>query len=127
MIAVNLDRITVTYVLEPVFENLSWEIHDDRVVGLVGPNGCGKSTLLRLIADELTSDSGFTIRRKGLKLGYLRQEPRLKPGRTVRQEALSASVGIGAAVGLCGMVISAMVWLGLGTDRLPVRMVLNAH
>jgi len=53
MIAVNLDRVTVTYVSVPVFENLSWEIHDDRVVGLIGPNGCGKSTLLKLIADEL--------------------------------------------------------------------------
>ena len=57
MIAVNLDRVTVTYVSEPVFENLSWEIHDDRVVGLVGPNGCGKSTLLKLIADELKRDN----------------------------------------------------------------------
>jgi len=57
MIAVNLDRVTVTYVSEPIFENLSWEIHDDRVVGLVGPNGCGKSTLLKLIAAELVRDN----------------------------------------------------------------------
>ncbi len=91
MIAVNLDRVTVTYVLEPVFENLSWEIHDDRVVGLVGPNGCGKSTLLRLISEELTSDTGFVVRRRGLTVGYLHQEPRLAPGRTVWQEALTAS------------------------------------
>jgi len=91
MIAVNLDRVTVTYISEPIFENLSWEIHDDRVVGLVGPNGCGKSTLLRLIAGELTSDTGFTIRRKELTIGYLRQEPQLEPGRTVLQEALTAS------------------------------------
>jgi len=91
MIAVNLDRVTVTYVSEPVFENLSWEIHDDRVVGLVGPNGCGKSTLLRLIARELMSDTGFTVRRKGLSVGLLHQEPRLEAGRTVWQEALAAS------------------------------------
>jgi ATP-binding cassette subfamily F protein 3 len=91
MIAVNLDRVSVTYVAEPVFENLSWEIHDDRCVGLVGPNGCGKSTLLRLIAGELTSDTGYTVRRKGLTIGYLSQEPCLKPGRTVWQEALTAS------------------------------------
>jgi ATP-binding cassette subfamily F protein 3 len=91
MIAVNLDRVAVTYVSEPIFENLSWEIHDGRVVGLVGPNGCGKSTLLRLIAGELTSDTGFTVRRKDLTIGYLRQEPALEPGRTVWQEALSAS------------------------------------
>lgn len=92
MIAVNLDRVTVTYILEPVFENLSWEVHDDRVVGFVGPNGCGKSTLLRLIAGELTSDTGFVVRRKGLTIGYLHQEPQLGAGRTVWQEALTASV-----------------------------------
>ena len=94
MIGVNLDRVTVTYVAEPVFENLSWEIHDDLVVGLIGPNGCGKSTLLRLIAGELTSDTGFVVRRKGLTIGYLSQEPRLRPGHTVWQEALAASTGL---------------------------------
>jgi ATP-binding cassette subfamily F protein 3 len=91
MIAINLDRVSVTYVSEPVFENLSWEIHDDRVVGLVGPNGCGKSTLLRLIVGELSSDTGFLIRQKGLSIGYLRQEPQLEPGHSVWQEALAAS------------------------------------
>jgi ATP-binding cassette subfamily F protein 3 len=94
MIAVNLDRVSVTYVSEPIFENLSWEIHDDRCIGLVGPNGCGKSTLLRLIADELSSDTGFTIRRKGLTIGYLQQEPRLEAGRSVWQETLAASTDL---------------------------------
>ena len=91
MIAVNLDRVTVTYVSIPIFENLSWEIHDDRVVGLIGPNGCGKSTLLKLIAGELASDTGFTVRKKGLTVGYLHQDPRLEPGRIVWQETLAAS------------------------------------
>jgi ATP-binding cassette subfamily F protein 3 len=94
VIAVNLDRVTVTYISEPVFENLSWEIHDDRCVGLIGPNGCGKSTLLRLIAGELTSDTGFTVRRQGLTVGYLHQEPRLEPGRTVWQETVAASTDL---------------------------------
>jgi ATPase subunit of ABC transporter with duplicated ATPase domains len=62
MIAVNLDRVSVTYTSLPVFEDLSWEIHDGRCVGLVGPNGCGKSTLLRLIAGELSSDTGSGAR-----------------------------------------------------------------
>ncbi len=91
MIAVNLDRVSVTYISPPVFSDLSWEIHDDRCVGLIGANGCGKSTLLRLIAGELASDTGFVVRRKGLTIGYLPQEPRLPPGRTVWQVALSAS------------------------------------
>jgi len=91
MIAVNLDGVSVNYATEPVFENLSWEIHGNRCVGLVGPNGCGKSSLLRLIAGELLSDTGFTVRRKGLTIGYLQQEPRFEPGRTVWAEALAAS------------------------------------
>jgi ATP-binding cassette subfamily F protein 3 len=91
MIAVNLDRVTVTYVSVPIFAGLSWEIHDDRVVGLIGPNGCGKSTLLKLIAGELTSDTGFAVRKRGLTVGHLHQDPRLEPGRTVWQETLSAS------------------------------------
>ncbi len=88
MIAVNLDKIAYTYVSQPIFTGLSWEIHDDRVAGLIGPNGCGKSTLLRLIAGELTPDSGFLVRRKGLSIGYLHQDVRLTPGRTLLNEVL---------------------------------------
>ena len=64
MIAVNLDKVTYTYVSTPILADLSWEIHDTRTVGLVGPNGSGKSTLLRLIAGELTADAGFLVRKK---------------------------------------------------------------
>ncbi len=91
MLAAHLDNVTVTYVHDPIFKDLSWEIHEDRVVGLVGPNGCGKSTLLRLIAGELESESGFLNRASGLTTGLLHQEPRLHPGSTVWQEALAAS------------------------------------
>jgi ATP-binding cassette subfamily F protein 3 len=44
-----------------------------------------------LIAGELVSETGFTIRRKGLSVGRLSQEPRFEPGRTVWQEGLTAS------------------------------------
>jgi ATP-binding cassette subfamily F protein 3 len=91
MIGVNVDHIRYTYVSKPVFSELSWEIYDDRVVGLVGPNGCGKSTLLRLIAGELQVDAGFLVRRKALRVGYLPQDVRLTPGRTLRQEVASAA------------------------------------
>ncbi len=91
MIAVNLDHIRFGYATDPLFTDLSWEIHDDRVIGLVGPNGCGKSTLLNLITGKLTCDQGFLVRRKGLTSGYLPQEPHLPAGQTVWQMAFSAS------------------------------------
>jgi ATP-binding cassette, subfamily F, member 3 len=95
MIAVNLDRISFSYATDPIFSSLSWEIHDDRVVGLVGPNGCGKSTLLNLITGALSCDDGFMIVRKGLTIGYLPQDPHFPAGQTVWQIAFSASSGLG--------------------------------
>lgn len=83
--------MTVTYNAQPVFKDLSWEIHKDRCVGLVGPNGAGKSSLLKLISGELKSESGFANLRGKLSIGYLHQEPRLDPSRTVLAEALTAS------------------------------------
>ena len=91
MIAVNLDRLAFTYFSNPLFEDLSWEIHDGRCVGLIGPNGSGKSTLLRLIANELTPDRGNIVRRRGLTVGYLPQQIHFASGRTVWQEVLTAS------------------------------------
>jgi macrolide transport system ATP-binding/permease protein len=44
---------------------------------VTGPNGAGKSTLLRVLAGEITPDSGSVTRRGGI--GYLPQEPRPGP------------------------------------------------
>lgn len=94
MIGVHLDGVTVTYGLGPIFENLSWQIHDDRCVGLVGINGCGKSTLLRLIAGQLHSESGYTLRSGGLTIGYLPQEPHFQIDSTVWKEVHAASANL---------------------------------
>jgi len=73
MIAATFDRITISYAAEPVFTDLSWEVHDDRIVGLVGPNGCGKSTMLKAIAGEIEPKSGTVALRSNLTVGYLAQ------------------------------------------------------
>ncbi|MBU0595152.1 ATP-binding cassette domain-containing protein [Candidatus Bipolaricaulota bacterium] len=73
MIAVTFDRIAIAYAAEPVFTELSWEVHDDRIVGLVGPNGCGKSTMLKAIAGEVEASRGTIARRSDLTVGYLAQ------------------------------------------------------
>ena len=91
MIAANLNHVSLTFQIEPLFTDISWEIHDDRSVGLIGPNGSGKSSLLKLLVGEISSDSGLVVRRKGLRIGYLHQEPRLTPGNTVLKEAMNAS------------------------------------
>jgi ATP-binding cassette subfamily F protein 3 len=86
--------VTVSYNAQPVFKDLSWEIHKERCVGLVGPNGAGKSSLLKLISGELSTESGYANLRGKLSIGYLHQEPRLHLSHTVLQEALSASTQV---------------------------------
>jgi len=80
MIAVSLDRVTVSYGATSVFEHLTWEAHDDRIVGLVGPNGCGKSTILKAIVGEVSPSEGTIARRAGLSIGYLPQSVHFEPG-----------------------------------------------
>ncbi|MBY0407866.1 MAG: ATP-binding cassette domain-containing protein, partial [Rickettsiales bacterium] len=43
-------------------------------IGLVGPNGTGKSTLFKLIAGELSPDTGDISMIKGASLGMVRQD-----------------------------------------------------
>jgi len=73
MIAVTLDAVSVAYAQVPVFTDLSWEAHDDRIVGLIGPNGCGKSTLLQTITGHVVPSGGTVSTRTGLTVGYLPQ------------------------------------------------------
>lgn len=95
-IIVKLDHISVSLAARTIFSDLTWEIQRDQRIGLVGPNGAGKSTLMKLIAQELSLDSGTIFRLSGVTYGRLEQEPHLITGRTVLQEALSARPELGA-------------------------------
>ncbi len=53
-------------------------------IGVLGLNGAGKSTLLRIMAGELGDYTGEAFVSEGLKVGYLPQEPRLNPDKTVK-------------------------------------------
>jgi ATP-binding cassette subfamily F protein 3 len=91
MIAVHLDRVGYIHATVPIFSGISLEIHNDRCMGLVGPNGSGKSTLLRLVTGELICQEGKVIRQRGLKIGYLAQDPLLEAELTLWDEVFSAS------------------------------------
>jgi ATP-binding cassette ChvD family protein len=52
-------------------------------IGVLGPNGSGKSTLLRIMAGEDREFLGEAFPARGIRVGYLPQEPRLDPAKTV--------------------------------------------
>ena len=53
-------------------------------IGVLGLNGAGKSTLLKIMAGEVTPSNGDAMPGKGVKVGYLPQEPRLDEAKDVR-------------------------------------------
>ena len=56
-----------------MLDRVTLGIGDGQRIGIVGRNGDGKTTLLRLIAGDLTPDSGAVVPRRGLRVGYLSQ------------------------------------------------------
>ena len=57
-------------------------------IGIVGHNGSGKSTLLKIMAGKDTEFNGEAFPMKGLKVGYLEQEPKLDETRSVLANVL---------------------------------------
>jgi ATP-binding cassette subfamily F protein 3 len=74
-----------------IFDNISFILREGDRVALIGENGSGKSTLFRLLAREITPQGGAVTHRRGLTIGYLRQESSLDPTRTVREVVATAA------------------------------------
>jgi ABC transport system ATP-binding/permease protein len=96
-VLIDCDRLAKGFGGGPLFEGLSFTLHEGDHVGLVGPNGSGKSTLLRILAGELEPDAGEVRTRRHLRVGYVPQDPVFAPGRTVEEvveEALTDVAGL---------------------------------
>ncbi|MCK6576471.1 MAG: ATP-binding cassette domain-containing protein [Anaerolineae bacterium] len=88
-----------TFGLHTVLNDVSLSLLDGDRIGLVGANGSGKTTLLRLIAGELSPDSGAVSIPAGVRVGYLQQMMLDIDGRTVSDMIDRAVAGVRAAEG----------------------------
>ncbi|MBW7981532.1 energy-dependent translational throttle protein EttA [Enterobacillus tribolii] len=75
-----------------ILKDISLSFFPGAKIGVLGLNGAGKSTLLRIMAGIDTDIEGEARPQPGIKIGYLPQEPKLKPEQTVR-EAVEEAVG----------------------------------
>jgi ATP-binding cassette ChvD family protein len=66
-----------------VLKDISLSFYPGAKIGVLGLNGAGKSTLLRIMAGIEEPSSGDARPSKGLKVGYLPQEPPLDPTKDV--------------------------------------------
>ena len=73
---ITLEHAGKCYDGKPVISDFSYGVLRADRIGIVGRNGAGKSTLLRLIAGELTPDSGTVELGETVRIGHFSQEGR---------------------------------------------------
>jgi len=83
-----VSNLTKSYGVDPILSNINLQILERDKIGLVGVNGAGKSTLLKIIAGEMSYDSGDIHKAKETRLGYLAQNSGLQSDRTMIEEML---------------------------------------
>lgn len=55
---IRVDKVSKSFGSKEALKEVSMEIEEGRIYGLLGRNGAGKSTLLRIISDRIAADSG---------------------------------------------------------------------
>jgi sulfate-transporting ATPase len=68
-----------------ILKDISLSFLPGAKIGILGLNGAGKSTVLRIMAGVDTEIEGEATAQPGLSIGYLPQEPKLDPAKTVRE------------------------------------------
>src|SRR5688572_19268536 len=66
-----------------VLEDIWLSFYYGAKIGVLGLNGAGKSSLLRIMAGEDQTFLGEAVPAHGISIGFLQQEPRLDPNKTV--------------------------------------------
>ncbi len=96
----------------PVLKNISFDVEQGEILGIIGPSGSGKSTMLRCIAQLETIDDGSIyvcgktvaengkyatkaeLRKVGLNLGFVFQNFNLFPHMSVLQNIIDAQIHV---------------------------------
>ncbi|GAE37263.1 ABC transporter ATP-binding protein [Halalkalibacter akibai] len=89
MIVLQCINVSKSFGVDPILTNIKLDIQTGERIALVGRNGAGKSTLLKIIAGQLSFDSGQVMIPKGIELGYLAQNTGLESELSIWEEMLT--------------------------------------
>jgi ATP-binding cassette subfamily F protein uup len=78
-----VENLSKTFGDKFLFQNISFGICDNQKVALIAKNGTGKTTLLNIIAGKEDHDTGTLSFMRGLRIGYLEQNPNFHPDLSV--------------------------------------------
>lgn len=80
---VSVEGLSMSYADKELFNELNFGLNQGDRTALVGRNGTGKSTFLKIIVGILPPEGGEVALRKGLRIGYLGQQPLLEEQQTI--------------------------------------------
>ena len=81
----SMNRVGKVYKSKHVLKNISLSYFYGAKIGVLGLNGSGKSTLLKIMAGLDSDHLGEVTLAKNYSVGYLEQEPKLDPEKTVKE------------------------------------------
>ena len=81
----SVENISKSYGERVLFEGLTFGLSQGDKVALIANNGTGKTSMLKIIAGQDASESGKITLRKGIRIGYLEQEPLFNDNYTVKE------------------------------------------
>ncbi len=85
-VVLEVEGLAKTYGDKTLFDNLTFKLPPNGIVGVIGPNGAGKSTMFKLITGQETPDGGTIKVGETVKLAYVDQSrDDLKPDETIWQ------------------------------------------
>ncbi|HBN97349.1 MAG TPA: hypothetical protein DDZ66_13735 [Firmicutes bacterium] len=73
MLEIAFEGIQKFYGANEVLKNITFEVKQGEIVGLLGKSGAGKTTLFKILSGNESIDSGRKIIRKGAAVGLLDQ------------------------------------------------------
>lgn len=101
-VVIDVNNVSKSFGDRILFENLSFSIPKNAVVGIIGPNGVGKSTLFKIIMGKEKPDAGDVTIGDTVQLSYVDQShEQLQNGDKTVYEAISNgndNITVGKAV-----------------------------
>src|SRR5947208_598136 len=85
-----IENLTKAYGKREVLKNIWLAFYPGAKIGVIGSNGAGKSSLLRIMALQDKDFVGTARPHEGISVGFVPQEPRLTPNKTVLENVEEA-------------------------------------
>lgn len=90
MSILSTEQVSHSYNDKWLFTDLHFALQKGDRVALVGINGTGKSTLLKILSEIVIPSKGKVVKEKGLRIGYLHQDPDFSGLKTINDFIFSA-------------------------------------